>query len=52
MSDFVPVPSVVLDRLISLGVDVDRVLHHAGIGRSRFRGTRAKLTVHEFFSLW
>ncbi|HEY2163554.1 MAG TPA: AraC family transcriptional regulator, partial [Gemmatimonadaceae bacterium] len=52
MSEFVPVPSVVLGRLTSLGVDVDRVLHHAGIGRSRFQGTRAKLTVHEFFAFW
>ena len=31
MSEFVPVPSVVLGRLASLGVDADRVLRHAGI---------------------
>jgi AraC-like DNA-binding protein len=52
MSDFVPVPSVVLGRLTSLGVDVDRVLRHAGIAPSRFQGTRAKLSVHEFFAFW
>jgi hypothetical protein len=52
MSEFVPVPSVVLGRLTSLGVDVDRVLRHAGIAPSRFVGTRAKLTVGEFFALW
>jgi AraC-like DNA-binding protein len=52
MSEFVPVPSVVLGRLTSLGVDVDRVLRHAGIAPSRFQGTRAKLTVREFFTFW
>jgi Arabinose-binding domain of AraC transcription regulator, N-term len=52
MSEFVPVPSVVLDRLTSLGVDVPRVLSHAGIARSRFQERRAKLSVAEFFALW
>src|SRR5262249_8495999 len=52
MSEFVPVPSVVLGRLKSLDVDVDRVLSHAGIAPSRFQGTRAKLTVREFFAFW
>jgi AraC-like DNA-binding protein len=52
VSEFVPVPSVVLDRLTTLGVDVDRVLRHAGIPRSRFQATRAKLTVREFFAFW
>jgi AraC-like DNA-binding protein len=52
MSELVPVPSVVLDRLIGLGVDVARVLDHAKIERSRFGATRAKLTVPEFFAFW
>lgn len=52
MSEFVPVPSVVLDRLTALGVDVDRVLRHAGIARTRFQATRAKLSVPEFFAFW
>ena len=52
VSEFVPVPSIVLGRLTSLGVDVDRVLRHAGIMRSRFEGARAKLTVAEFFAFW
>src|SRR5262245_34847386 len=52
MSEFVPVPSVVLGRLTSLGVDVNRVLSHAGLALSRFQGARAKLTVHEFFAFW
>jgi AraC-like DNA-binding protein len=52
VSEFVPVPSVVLDRLTSLGVDVARVLGHAGIARSRFQAARAKLSVQEFFAFW
>lgn len=52
MSEFVPFPTVVLDRLASLGVDVDRVLSHAGILRSRFEGVRAKVSVAEFFAFW
>jgi AraC-like DNA-binding protein len=52
MSEFVPVPSVVLDRLLSLGVDVDRVLRHAGVARASFKGARAKLSVAEFFAFW
>lgn len=52
MSEFVPVPSVVLARLTALGVDVERVLAHARVARSRFEASRAKLTVQEFFALW
>ena len=52
MSEFVPIPTVVLDRLASLGVDVDGVLSHAGIPRSRFQGPRAKASVAEFFAFW
>jgi AraC-like DNA-binding protein len=52
VSEFVPIPTVVLDRLASLGVDVDRVLSHAGIPRSRFEGARAKVSVAEFFAFW
>jgi AraC-like DNA-binding protein len=52
VSEFVPIPSVVIDRLTALGVDVARVLQHARIPRSRFEGARAKLTVNEFFAFW
>jgi AraC-like DNA-binding protein len=52
VSEFVPMPSVVLDRLTTLGVDVGRVLAHARIPRSRFEGARAKLSVPEFFTFW
>jgi AraC-like DNA-binding protein len=51
-TEFVPVPGVVLDRFTALGVDVPRVLRHAGIASSRFATSRAKLTVMEFFALW
>jgi AraC-like DNA-binding protein len=51
-ADLVPVPGVVLERLASLGVDVARVLRHAGIPPSRFQPSRAKLTVPEFFAFW
>jgi AraC-like DNA-binding protein len=52
VAEFVPFPSVVLGRLTALGVDVDRVLRHAAIGRARFQAARAKLTVSEFFAFW
>jgi AraC-like DNA-binding protein len=52
VTEFVPVPSVVLDRLAALGVDVDGVLRAAGVARARFTATRAKLAVGEFFALW
>ncbi len=52
MSEFVPVPSVVLDRLVALGVDVDGVLRYARIPRARFEVRRAKLSVAEFFAFW
>jgi AraC-like DNA-binding protein len=52
MTDLVQVPSVLLDRLAALGVDVARLLRHAGVLPSRFQPPRAKLTVHEFFAFW
>lgn len=51
-ADLVTVPSKVLDRLTALGVDVPRLLRHAGILPSRFQSPKARLTVHEFFSFW
>jgi AraC-like DNA-binding protein len=50
--DLVPVPGVLLDRLASLGVDVDHVLQLASVPRSRFREPKARLTTSEFFALW
>jgi AraC-like DNA-binding protein len=51
-ADLVPVPSVLLDRLASLGVDVERVLRHAGVLLSRFQEPRAHLTTREFMAFW
>ncbi|HKC24599.1 MAG TPA: AraC family transcriptional regulator ligand-binding domain-containing protein [Thermoanaerobaculia bacterium] len=51
-ADLVPFPTVVLDRLVALGVDVPRVLRQAGILQSRFQAPRAKLTTREFFAFW
>ncbi|MCP3102036.1 AraC family transcriptional regulator [Myxococcus sp. K15C18031901] len=51
-TDLVPVPSVLLDRLTSLGLDVGRVLQHAGLVLSRFQEPKARLTTREFMGLW
>ena len=50
--DLVPVPSSLLDRLARLGVDVDQLLRAAGVARSRFQPSKARLSTHEFFALW
>ena len=51
-ADFVPLPSVLIERLSALGVDMPRVLRHAAIPTSRFQPARAKLSVPEFFAFW
>ena len=50
--DLVPVSGMLLDRLASLGVDVDHVLRLAGVPRFRFREPKARLSTAEFFALW
>jgi AraC-like DNA-binding protein len=50
--DLVPVPGILLDRLASLGVDVEHVLRLAGLSRSRFQPPKARLSTSEFFGLW
>ncbi|ADO73120.1 Transcriptional regulator, AraC family [Stigmatella aurantiaca DW4/3-1] len=45
-------PSVLLDRFAALGVDVERLLRHAGLVPSRFQPPRAKLSTREFFAFW
>ena len=50
--DLVPVPGVLLDRLTSLGVDVEQVLRLSGLARSRFQAPKARLSTSEFFALW
>jgi len=51
-ADVVPVPSSLLQRLATVGVDVERVLRHANVARSRFESPRAHLTTREFFAFW
>jgi AraC-like DNA-binding protein len=48
----VQIPSVLLERLTALGVDVPRLLRHAGLLPSRFQAPRVRLTPHEFFAFW
>jgi AraC-like DNA-binding protein len=50
-ADLVPVPSVLLERLATLGLDIARVLRDAQISRSHFT-PRARLTTREFFAFW
>jgi AraC-like DNA-binding protein len=51
-ADLVPLSSALLERLAALGVDVNRVLRRANIGRSRFEGSKARVTTAEFFAFW
>jgi AraC-like DNA-binding protein len=52
MSDLVPLPAVLLDRLARVGLDVDAILARAAIPRSRFREAAPHGTTAEFFALW
>ena len=49
-ADLVPVPSVVLDRLAAVGVDVARVLQHAGLALAAVVAGAADDA--EFFAFW
>ena len=51
MSDLVPIPRMLLDRL-ARAVDIDAVLRRARLPRSRFRVDRPQGTTAEFFALW
>jgi AraC-like DNA-binding protein len=50
--DLVPLPVTLLDRLAGLGVDVTRVLREANLPRSRFEGSKARVTTGEYFAFW
>src|ERR1700761_100238 len=50
--DSVPVSGMLLERLASLGLDVERVLALASLPRSRFNGPKTRVTTSEFFALW
>ncbi|HWL85422.1 MAG TPA: AraC family transcriptional regulator [Polyangiaceae bacterium] len=51
-ADLVLIPSVLLDRVAALDVDVAQLLRHAGLLPSRFQAPKARLTVAEFFAFW
>jgi AraC-like DNA-binding protein len=51
-ADLVPISASLLERLAALGVDVGRVLRRASIARSRFEGSKARVTTAEFFAFW
>jgi len=52
MSDLVPLPAVLLDRLARVGLDVDAILARAKLPRSRFNEAAPHGTTAEFFALW
>jgi AraC-like DNA-binding protein len=52
MSDLVPLPAMLLDRLARVGMDVDAILSRAKLPRSRFNGAAPHGTTAEFFALW
>lgn len=51
-ADLVSLSSIVIDRVAALGVDVERMLRHAGLLLSRFQEPRARLTTREFMAFW
>lgn len=52
MSDLVPIPLDLFDRLKRAGLDVDTILRRANLPRSRFRVPKPQGTTAEFFALW
>jgi AraC-like DNA-binding protein len=52
MSDLVPIPLALFERLARAGLDVDAILRRANLPRSRFNVARPEGTTAEFFALW
>ena len=52
MSDLVPIPLDLFDRLKRAGLDVDTILRRANLARSRFSVPKPQGTTAEFFALW
>jgi len=52
MSDLVPIPLDLFDRLERAGLDVDAILRRANLPRSRFSVSKPQGTTAEFFALW
>jgi AraC-like DNA-binding protein len=52
MNDLVPIPLALFERLARAGLDVDEILRHANLPRSRFNVAKPEGTTAEFFALW
>src|SRR5690242_21400156 len=52
MTDLVPIPIVLFERLARAGLDVDAILRQANLPRSRFNVAKPEGTTAEFFALW
>jgi AraC-like DNA-binding protein len=52
MSDLVPIPLALFERLARAGLDVDAILRRANLPRSRFNVAKPEGTTAEFFALW
>ena len=52
MTDLVPIPLDLFDRLRRVGLDVDAILRRAKLPRSRFNVPKPAGTTAEFFALW
>ncbi len=52
MTDLVPIPVVLFERLARAGLDVDEILRQAKLPRSRFNVPKPEGTTAEFFALW
>lgn len=51
-ADLVPLPLALFDRLERADLDVDAILRHAKLPRSRFNVAKPQGTTAEFFALW
>jgi len=52
MSDLVPIPLTLFERLTRAGLDVDAIIRRARLPRSRFNVAKPEGTTAEFFALW
>ena len=52
MPDLFALPTLLLERFTTLGVDVPRLLRDSGIARSRFADGKARLTTREYLGVW
>ena len=52
MTDLVPIPLTLFDRLGRAGLDVDAILRRANLPRARFNVAKPEGTTAEFFALW